>query len=433
MNSLIGEDAREETTVSATGNWASSYSWWWPSWPASSVLFGASSTSRLWPLSWRSASSPVAWWAPTTSRRNCFRSQTRRYGSFCSSTLPVLMFTSAFNLRHHLFRQCFWQCVLLGCGGLAFSTMLFMLYMSGTRDAEQQNLAETVLISLLTCCAEPDVRVGLGRALIRSLPHSRDDHYGGSLWLASLASGWLTGSALFPVSSPSSPFLTRWYAHCSWDPIFGKIFGRVLAMATIALSQDLPISFIVNVTSVIATWAFAEKFLYGAGITTIVSMGLTASAHSAATVQNPVVLRKFWMLVRYGYNVVIVFLSAYRIGRDTRQHLGWHEIMSPINAYVAKIGVRFVTTIVLYPLLASVGYDLSWQQCLIVAWANFKGAIMIGLDLTRAFPTINLAFALKEQFVRMGTLFLVQLLNTTTLPEAYVDARVADAIGRRKG
>ncbi|KAH8026714.1 hypothetical protein HPB51_024213 [Rhipicephalus microplus] len=91
--------------------------------------------------------------------------------------------------------------------------------------------------------------------------------------------------------------------------------------------------------------------------------------------------------------------------------------MSPINAYVAKIGVRFVTTIVLYPLLASVGYNLSWQQCLILAWANFKGAIMIGLDLTRAFPTINLAFALKEQFIRMGTLFLVQLLNTTTLPK----------------
>ncbi|KAL3206191.1 hypothetical protein MRX96_052884 [Rhipicephalus microplus] len=60
--------------------------------------------------------------------------------------------------------------------------------------------------------------------------------------------------------------------------------------------------------------------------------------------------------------------------------------MSPVNAYVAKIGVRFVTIIVLYPLLASVGYSLSWQQCLIVAWANFKGAIMIALDLTRAFP-----------------------------------------------
>ncbi|KAH7938655.1 hypothetical protein HPB51_028825 [Rhipicephalus microplus] len=39
------------------------------------------------------------------------------------------------------------------------------------------------------------------------------------------------------------------------------------------------------------------------------------------------------------------------------------------------------------------------------------------LDLTRAFPTINLKHALQEQFVRLGTLFLVQVLNTTTLPK----------------
>ncbi|XP_037505366.1 sodium/hydrogen exchanger 10 [Rhipicephalus sanguineus] len=330
--------------------------------------------------------------------------------------LPVLMFTSAFNLRHHLFKQCFWQCVLLGCGGLAFSTMLFMLYMSGTRDAEQQNLAETVLISLLTCCAEPmfvsdlDVLSSARSHILETIIMGEPLVGVTCLWMAYRFS-------TFPGKLTIYSFFNTVVCTLFVGPIFGKVFGRVLAMATIALSQDLPVSFIVNVTSVIATWAFAEKFLYGAGITTIVSMGLTASAHSAATVHNPVVLRKFWMLVRYGYNVVIVFLSAYRIGRDTRQHLGWHEIMSPINAYVAKIGVRFVTTIVLYPLLASVGYDLSWQQCLIVAWANFKGAIMIGLDLTRAFPTINLAFALKEQFIRMGTLFLVQLLNTTTLPK----------------
>ncbi|XP_037569727.1 sodium/hydrogen exchanger 10 [Dermacentor silvarum] len=330
--------------------------------------------------------------------------------------MPVLMFTAAFNLRHHLFKQCFWQCVLMGFGGLVFSTMLFMLYMSGTRDAEKQNLAETVLISLLTCCAEPmfvsdlDVLSTARSHILETIVMGEPLVGVTCLWMAYRFS-------TLPGKLTIYSFLNTVVCTLFVGPIFGKIFGRVLAMATIALSQDLPVSFIVNVTSVVATWAFAERFLYGAGITTVVSMGLTASAHSAATVHNPVVLRKFWMLVRYGYNVVIIFLSAYRIGRDTREYLGWHEIMSPINAYVAKIGVRFVTTLVLYPLLASVGYDLNWQQCLIVAWANFKGALMIALDLTRAFPTVNLEFALKEQFIRMGTMFLVQVLNTTTLPK----------------
>lgn len=35
------------------------------------------------------------------------------------------------------------------------STVLFMLYMSGTTDAEERTFKETVLISLVTCCAEP--------------------------------------------------------------------------------------------------------------------------------------------------------------------------------------------------------------------------------------------------------------------------------------
>ncbi|KAK8757748.1 hypothetical protein V5799_004621 [Amblyomma americanum] len=330
--------------------------------------------------------------------------------------LPMLMFTGAFNMRYHLFKQCFWQCVLLGFGGLVFSTLLFMLYMSGTRDAEKQNLAETVLISLLTCCPEP-MFVSDINALSSSRSHILETIIMGEplvgvtfLWMAYRFS-------TLPERLSVYSFMSTVGCTLLVGPLLGKAFGHILAMATIALSQDMPVSFIVSVTSVVATWSFAEAYLYGAGITTVVSMALTASAHSGATVHNPIALKKFWMLVRYSYSVVIVFLSAYRIGRDTREYLGWHEVMSPINAYVAKIGVRFVATIVLYPLLASAGYDLSWQQCLIVAWANFKGAVMIALDLTRAFPTVNLEFALKEQFVRMGTLFLVQVLNTTTLPK----------------
>ncbi|XP_077557852.1 sperm-specific sodium:proton exchanger-like [Haemaphysalis longicornis] len=330
--------------------------------------------------------------------------------------LPLVMFTGAFNLRYHLFKQCFWQCVLLGFGGLAFSTMLFMMYMSGTKDADKKSWAETVLISLVTCCPEPMFVSDLN-SLSSARSHILETIIMGEpligvtcLWAAyrfSTLEGKLT------IYSFSNTMVCTLLV----GPLFGKALGHVLAMTMIALSQDLPVSFVVSVTSVVATWVFAERFLYGAGITTVVAMALTASAYATATVHNPIILKKFWMLVRYGYNAMLVFLSAFQIGRDTVEYLSWGELMSPINAYVAKIGVRFVTTIVLYPLLASVGYDLSWQQCLIVAWANFKGAILISLDLTRAFPTANLEYALKDQFIRVGTLFLVQILNTTTLPK----------------
>ncbi|KAH9370799.1 hypothetical protein HPB48_006316 [Haemaphysalis longicornis] len=329
--------------------------------------------------------------------------------------LPVLVFTAAFNLRHQLFRQCFWQCVLLGCGGLAFSTMLFMMYMSGTKDADKRGWADTVLISLLICCPEPMFTMDLS-ALSCARSQILETIIMGEP-LIGVTCLWMTYRFSTRETLTIASFVQTVASSLLVGPLLGKLLGHALAAATIALSQDLPVSFVVNVISVVATWVFAETVLYGAGVTTLVSMALTASADSAISVHNPVVMRKFWMLLRFGYNIVFVFMASYQIGRDTCDYLTWRELMSPINSYVAKIGARFVTTIVLYPILASVGYDLSWQQCLIVAWANFKGAIMIGLDLTRAFPTVNLEYALKEQFVRMGTLFFVQLLNTTTLPK----------------
>ncbi|KAL3245968.1 hypothetical protein MRX96_058055 [Rhipicephalus microplus] len=330
--------------------------------------------------------------------------------------LPVLTFTGSINLRSHLFRQCFWQCVLLGFGGLLLSTMLFMLYMSGMRDAEKQHLAETVLISLLTCCPEL-MFVSDMNALSLAHSHILETIIMGEPLIGATVLWMAYRFSTLPEKLTIYAFLRTVTSTLFIGPLVGKALGHALAMVMIALAQDLPVSFMVSAISVIATWAFAEQFMHGAGISTILSMGLGASSHADATVYNPISIRKFWMLIRYGYEIVIIFLSAFRIGRDSREFLSWHEIMSPVNAYVAKFGVRFVTIIVLYPLLASVGYSLSWQQCLIVAWANFKGAIMITLDLTRAFPTINLKHALQEQFVRLGTLFLVQVLNTTTLPK----------------
>ncbi|KAH7968398.1 hypothetical protein HPB52_008257 [Rhipicephalus sanguineus] len=333
--------------------------------------------------------------------------------------IPVVAVVAALGFgagRSHLFRQCFWQCVLLGFGGLLFSTMLFMLYMSGTRDADKQHLSETVLISLLTCCPEL-MFVSDMNALSSARSHILETIIMGEPLIGATVLWMAYRFSTLPENLTVYAFLKTVTSTLFLGPLVGKALGHALAMAMIALAQDLPVSFVVSAISVIATWAFAEQFMHGAGISTILSMGLAASSHAADTVYNPIAIRKFWMLIRYGYNVVVIFLSAYRIGRDSREFLSWHEIISPVNAYVAKIGVRFVTIIVMYPLLSSVGYSLSWQQYLIVAWANFKGAIMIAMDLTRAFPTVNLKHALQEQFVRLGTLFLVQVLNTTTLPK----------------
>lgn len=49
----------------------------------------------------------------------------------------------------------------------------------------------------------------------------------------------------------------------------------------------------------------------------------------------------------------------------------------------------------MYPILTSIGYKLSWKQCLVIAWANFKGGIILALSLSQAFPGVHVEMALK--------------------------------------
>ncbi|EEC15099.1 conserved hypothetical protein [Ixodes scapularis] len=125
---------------------------------------------------------------------------------------------------------------------------------------------------------------------------------------------------------------------------------------------------------------------------------------------------RFWILFRYTYNVLLVFLASFKIGRDAIDFLGIDELRLLLQTYMAKLIVRAVVTLVLYPVLCSTGYDLTWKHCLVLVWVNFKGAIALSFNLVRFRPNLSVDFALTEEAVRLGLVFLLQAINTTTLP-----------------
>ncbi|KAG0426560.1 hypothetical protein HPB47_026340 [Ixodes persulcatus] len=125
---------------------------------------------------------------------------------------------------------------------------------------------------------------------------------------------------------------------------------------------------------------------------------------------------RFWILFRYTYNVLLVFLASFKVGRDAIDFLGIDELRLLLQTYMAKLIVRAVMTLVLYPVLCSTGYDLTWNHCLVLVWVNFKGAIALSFNLVRFRPNLSVDFALTEEAVRLGLVFLLQAINTTTLP-----------------
>lgn len=60
---------------------------------------------------------------------------------------------------------------------------------------------------------------------------------------------------------------------------------------------------------------------------------------------------------------------------------------------------RALTVTALYPVLCSVGYTLNWRQCVVLIWANFKGAVMMGISLSRWQNNINVDLAFKVHHV----------------------------------
>ncbi|XP_077548376.1 sperm-specific sodium:proton exchanger-like [Haemaphysalis longicornis] len=206
-------------------------------------------------------------------------------------------------------------------------------------------------------------------------------------------------------------------------PLFGKLMGHLLAYLLIALSQDVSISYLVSICAVFLTFLLAEHAFVGSGITSIIALALTASAHSASTIMDPLVLRKFWTLIRYTYNTVIVFLAAFKVGRDAVEYLAPDDLILLGHTYAAKIIVRGLMVVVLYPILCSTGYELNWRQCAVIIWVNFKSAVIMGFSLSSWISSINVSVALREDAIRLGLVFLLQSINTLSLP------RVMRALG----
>ncbi|KAM7298904.1 hypothetical protein ISCGN_019471 [Ixodes scapularis] len=70
-------------------------------------------------------------------------------------------------------------------------------------------------------------------------------------------------------------------------PIFGKLMGQVLAFVLITVSQDPSTSYLMSICAVYATFLLAEEFLLGAGVTAVIALALSSSAHSTSTVMDP--------------------------------------------------------------------------------------------------------------------------------------------------
>ncbi|XP_064472611.1 sperm-specific sodium:proton exchanger-like isoform X2 [Ornithodoros turicata] len=294
--------------------------------------------------------------------------------------MPVLTFAVSFNIRYHLFQQCFWQCCILGVVGVVVSCSLFVLYMHFMGiGSDHISMKTRVLVSLLICCPEP-------------------------LFLKDMS---------FSSSGFSLSILTTTFV----GPCFGKVVGHIMSYMLISFSQDLSITYLISICAVYLTYLAAEMFLYGSGVTSIVSLGVTAGAHSASTILDPIILRKFWALFRYTLNVVIVFLASFKVGRDSKDFIDLDDLNTIVHSYLAKIIVRGLMILILYPLICATGYDLTWKQCMIAFWVNFKGAVMLGISLSKWVTNIDVNFALKEEAIRLGVLFLVQAINTTTLPK----------------
>lgn len=49
---------------------------------------------------------------------------------------------------------------------------------------------------------------------------------------------------------------------------------------------------------------------------------------------------RFWILFRYTYNVLLVFLASFKIGRDAIDFLGIDELRLLLQTYMAKLIVR---------------------------------------------------------------------------------------------
>lgn len=335
--------------------------------------------------------------------------------------LPILIFDAAYELNLHIFKKTLTNATLLAAPGLIICMILtagvLMAISFFVPGYEKWTWASALMFGALISATDPVAVV----ALLHELKTSK--RFSTLVDAESLLNDG-TGIVCFMLFYG----ITVWGRNDELTPILefcqvvagGAILGFIVARLVIwfitRVNSEEMIQNSVIILSAYLVFILAQLYLGISGVIALVAFGLTIAYVGKPRLkpQVNIFMGSFWELLTYIANTLIFIIVGIVIAEKV--DFSWSHCAILLLVYIALNIIRYITIMMLYPIMKRSGYGLNKKESIILTWGGLRGALGMTLALMVSYtPAIPEEIRSQVLFFTAGTVTLTLCINATTM------------------
>lgn len=335
--------------------------------------------------------------------------------------LPILIFDAAYELNLHIFKKTLTNATLLAAPGLIICMILtagvLMAISFFVPGYEKWTWASALMFGALISATDPVAVV----ALLHELKTSK--RFSTLVDAESLLNDG-TGIVCFMLFYG----ITVWGRNDELTPILefcqvvagGAILGFIAARLVIwfitRVNSEVMIQNSVIILSAYLVFILAQLYLGISGVIALVAFGLTIAYVGKPRLkpQVNIFMGSFWELLTYIANTLIFIIVGIVIAEKV--DFSWSHCAILLLVYIALNIIRYITIMMLYPIMKRSGYGLNKKESIILTWGGLRGALGMTLALMVSYtPAIPEEIRSQVLFFTAGTVTLTLCINATTM------------------
>lgn len=335
--------------------------------------------------------------------------------------LPILIFDAAYELNLHIFKKTLTNATLLAAPGLIICMILtagvLMAISFFVPGYEKWTWASALMFGALISATDPVAVV----ALLHELKTSK--RFSTLVDAESLLNDG-TGIVCFMLFYG----ITVWGRNDELTPILefcqvvagGAILGFIAARLVIwfitRVNSEEMIQNSVIILSAYLVFILAQLYLGISGVIALVAFGLTIAYVGKPRLkpQVNIFMGSFWELLTYIANTLIFIIVGIVIAEKV--DFSWSHCAILLLVYIALNIIRYITIMMLYPIMKRSGYGLNKKESIILTWGGLRGALGMTLALMVSYtPAIPDGIRSQVLFFTAGIVTLTLCINATTM------------------
>ncbi|CAF3376108.1 unnamed protein product [Rotaria socialis] len=308
--------------------------------------------------------------------------------------LPALIFESAYRVEYHAFMKSFYSILLFSIIGYFTSLFSISIINKYLFFFQQWTFFQCLILGVILSATKPIT-------LMRQTDYGKTKRFITILEDEAVINNSLAivlFNALKIVVVNENTWCTiHFFKTTAISLIGGIVFGTIagiLEIIGLPYFYDDPISEVTITTAIPYMLYWLCEQVYSSGIIAIVVLGLILSNHKTAiSSEAAIFMEKFWDMLTLVGNTIVYLLTALAIVEFNKSIL---EISSKDNTILLDIGLAIINYFICYivrffMIILLTRYTklcrnchLSWQECLLATWGEFKGSICLILCLALA-------------------------------------------------